>query len=146
MTAKDNRDEVFFYHWFDCPAYGIANLNGQPHFFEFQGYQPTPNPNYLLSPVSQDILQMAKESWDISKRWETAHRQGKVHANTHPYLDEDRQRGSELDAKLREAFVLDKENAIEKAATFSLKTPQQGSESSKDLMVQWTTPAPQNTP
>ena len=130
-------DEVFHYDWYDGPISGVANRNGKPYFFEYQKYNEINKESYYLTPIKEEILQLAIEDWQIWKRWDTAFHKGEVKIDTHPYLPEERKRGKELKEKLEKVLKIDKSNYIELDAEFRIKGNQENVLGMKKLIVKW---------
>jgi hypothetical protein len=96
-------EEVFTVtDFYDGPRQGVANFRGQPHFYDCifdKGHEEYPL-IYRLIPISQDILELAKEDWAIWKKWEAAFHSGKATLESHPALPQDRGRHEEIRAIL----------------------------------------------
>ena len=93
--------------WYDGPCRGIANFNGQPHYYEYQwyasldaGFEAVPG-DYLLTPLDAETYQLALEDWAIWQRWEVAFAAGTTTQATHPTLPEDQARHAEIEQVLR---------------------------------------------
>ena len=93
--------------YYDGPRKGIANFQGLPHFYEciFDEAEDEYSDLYRLTPISQPILELAKEDWAIWKRWEAAFRSGKTTIESHPALPQDRPRHEEIRAILDSALT-----------------------------------------
>ena len=130
--------------YYDGPRKGIANYQGIPHFYEceFGAANDDYSDRYQLTPIDEQLFQLALEDWGIWKRWEAAYYAGKTGLETHPALPEDRSRHEEL------AIILDNglqssSSAIVRIGKFSplgdLKLP---SGVLRPLQVEWTVPDP----
>jgi len=101
-------EEVFtVVDYYDGPRKGIANFRGQPHFYDciFDKTKDEYSDLYHLTPLSPDIFKLAKESWAIWKRWESAFHSGKATLESHPALPQDRARYQEIRAILDSALT-----------------------------------------
>ena len=108
--------------YYDGPRRGIANYLGNPHFYEceFDHDQDEYTDRYLLTPVSNETLQLAMEAWEIWKRWESAFHTGWTDISSHPAMPEDRPRHEALKRILDERLVTDKSNAMLCTAEFQV--------------------------
>jgi len=89
-----------------------------------------------MSPISDDILALAIESWAMWLRWSAAFERKETTIETHPCLPEDRARHAEIEAILKTALVLNEETAF--AATAQFRYNQGESSKSQSMQVQWT--------
>jgi hypothetical protein len=96
--------------YYDGPLRGIADYNGQPHFFDLYHCTFDESANeysylYRLTPVPRDVFRLALEDWEIWRRWEAAFHTGKATLDSYPALPHDAVRYAEikpaLDAALR---------------------------------------------
>jgi hypothetical protein len=93
--------------WYDGPRKGVANFDGQPHYYECQwyaGFEAEPG-DYLLTPVDAETYQLALEDWAIWQRWEAAFAAGTTPQATHPTLPEDQARHQEMEQLLLPKLV-----------------------------------------
>ncbi len=135
---KSEFEEVFSYDWYDGPISGVANKNGKPCFFEYQGYNESGKESFYLTPIENEILPIVIESWQIWKRWDIAFHKGKVEKETHPFLPNDKKRGEELSFILDRILKVDELNFVELGAEFKQKENQRGILGMKKLIVKWT--------
>jgi len=122
--------EVFF----DQPRKGFADYHGHPHVFasEWDEGADDYGSTYLLLPVSEDQLALAKENWAIFERWLAAHHEGSLTPDDkHPALAADRSRYDELGPLVEEALTLDEGSATRATAEF------RGGFAPLDLWVCW---------
>jgi hypothetical protein len=84
--------------YYDGPVRGIADFQGCPHLYEAE-WDDTADQyaaTFLLSPLSEEVVRLMLEDWDIWLRWEAAFHEGRTTHATHPALPEDRPRHLEL--------------------------------------------------
>ncbi len=98
--------------WYDGPRRGVANFEGNPHYYECQWYagldtgiEALPG-EYLLTPLNAETYQLALEDWAIWKRWEAAFAAGTTTQATHPTLPEDHARHDEIEQLLLPKLVI----------------------------------------
>lgn len=130
-------EKVYYYDYYDGPISGVADKNGKAHYFEYQGYMESAKECYCLSPISEELLQLAMESWAIWKRWDIAFHRGKVDISTHPYLEKDRKRGEHILAILDKRLKIDEANYVELDTEFEVAKNQKGIVGQKQFMVKW---------
>lgn len=90
--------------WYDGARTGVANYQGQPHYYECLSWEDSPQSadTYALTPLDGDTFQLALEDWDIWLRWQAAFQVGTTTEATHPALPEDQERQVVLRLLLRE--------------------------------------------
>lgn len=137
QSEKNSYEKIFSYDWYDGPISGVANRNGKPYFFEYQGYTETAKESYYLTPITNETLCLVIESWEIWKRWDNAFHNGKTGKETHPYLPADKKRGEELEKALKEELKIDQSNYIELYAEFKLAPNQKNVLGMKNIIVKW---------
>jgi hypothetical protein len=77
---KPGYDKVYTVNdYWDGPRAGIADFNGQPHYYECQFNEAKDDWSdiFLLKPIDSETLQLAMEDWDSWERWDTAYKEGK---------------------------------------------------------------------
>jgi hypothetical protein len=129
--------------YYDGPRQGIANYRGEPHFYDccFSDEKQDYINRYQLTPVSNEVFQLALEDWAIWKRWERAFKSGNTTQETHPALPEDRTRHQEIESFLAVHLRTDLEQAIVRSATFLiLKAQEQEAGTRTNLLVKWSEP------
>jgi hypothetical protein len=138
-------EEVFTVtDYYDGPRQGIADYLGLPHFYDciFSDERQNFTSVYHLTPVSDQIFQLALEDWAIWKRWEHAFKSGKTVMDTHPALPEDAVRHSEIEALLADGLKTDPTKSIVRAARFlALRQAEVGSGILAELLVKWSEPS-----
>jgi hypothetical protein len=57
--------------YFDGPRKGIANYQGNPHFYEciFDEVKDDYSGVFQLTPLDSETLKLAMEDWEIWRRW-----------------------------------------------------------------------------
>ena len=91
--------------WYDGPRGGIANYEGKPHLFQslFKDIGSEYEEDvFLLWPISPEAMALAREDWEIWRRWEKAFHAKDTSKETHPALPEDRARYEQLQPLLVE--------------------------------------------
>ena len=128
--------------YYDGPRRGIADFEGRPHLYEslFDSQVDEYSEIYLLTPVNQEILQLAMEYWETWTRWRAAFDKGKATRETHPALPIDRMRHDELKVVLDKVLVSDHSASTRAKAKF-LPPGESGRAltSTEALQVRWTT-------
>ena len=141
---KAGFEEVFTVtDYYDGPRQGIANYQGQPHFYDciFGGLKQDYSNLYRLTPVSQELLVLALEDWGIWKRWERAFYTGAVDRDSHPALPAERDRHLQIHQLLDGRLKTDIERCIVRTGVFAKATsaaPAPGI--LVDLLVRWSEP------
>src|ERR1700730_7771696 len=94
--------------WWDGAREGIADLNGEPHYYEchWDEEQDDWSEIYLLNRIDEETFRQAMEDWEIWLRWESAMKEGRTTQDTHPALPEDRARHDELAELLGKKLVI----------------------------------------
>lgn len=109
-------EPVFTVHdFYDGPRSGFASFGGAPHAYasEWDERVDDWNDAYLLSPITDEQLELAKEDWDIWCRWVSAHQDQRLAPeDAHPALAEDRPRHEKLRPLVEEALAVDKTRAV----------------------------------
>lgn len=111
--------------WYDGARQGVADLNGQPHYYENHWDEGTQfwSDIYHLKPLDAETFALAMKDWEIWLRWERAMKEGKTTGETHPALPEDKQRHIELEKILTERLVISPETSVKAAAEFIYGQP-----------------------
>jgi hypothetical protein len=126
--------------YYDGPRQGIANFEGEPHFYECISDPSTDIELYFLTPIDNQTFRLAMEDWDIWRRWEAAFHAGKTSQETHPALPEDRARHEELE-QLLDKSLQSSPDAIKRTGTFTTvrqSEPMPGV--MRRLQVRWSNP------
>lgn len=129
--------------YYDGPRQGIAGYLGLPHFYDciFSDEKQNFTSVYHLTPVSDQIFQLALEDWAIWKRWEHAFKSGKKVMDTHPALPEDAVRHSAIKTLVADRLKTDPSKSIDRAARFlALRQAEVGSGVLTVLLVKWSEP------
>lgn len=106
--------------WYDGPRRGIADVNSRPHLYVscWTYIDSDEDDVFLLSPISEEVFQLALEDWQIWERWSIAHRNGEVTAETHPCLPYERERHLAVGQELKDRLVLDEHAMFSATAVF----------------------------
>jgi len=147
MTSSDLKlgyERVFTVtDYFDGPRQGIANFQGQPHFYEciFDEVVDEYSDSYQLTPINGAIFDLAKEDWAIWQRWELAFHTGKATIESHPALPQDRARHEEIRTIVDPALKTDGNHCIIRAGLFETIGPSELPKGvQRPLQVRWTEP------
>ena len=111
-----------------------------PHLYEsiWDDVLDNYSTSFRLSPVSNSILELALEDWNIWRRWETAFHRGETTKDTHPALPIDARRHEELKRLLKHKLIIDAGNFVLATAEFRVRDnnprPEYGM---KPLEVKW---------
>ncbi len=107
--------------WYDGARKRVADLNGQPHYFENywdEDNEPFWSDVFFLRAIDADTFALFMEDWKIWLQWESAFKKGKTTQETHPCLPEDKQRHEELISILDKRLVVCFETDIKANAEF----------------------------
>ena len=94
-------EEVFTVtDYYDGPRQGIANYCGSAHIYDCVVSEEKQNYSslYRLTPVTDQVFQLALEDWAIWQRWERAFKAGQTSEKTHSSLPEDAVRHTEFES------------------------------------------------
>jgi hypothetical protein len=127
--------------YWDGPLNGIANFQGNPHFYEriFDSSIDDYSDVYRLTPVDERTFRVALEDWEIWCRWEWAFHSGKAGIESHPALPEDAARHEELKRILNKALQ-SSTNAIIQRGAFSARGDSNMPGIRRRQQVKWTNP------
>jgi hypothetical protein len=106
--------------FYDGPRGGVANFHGSPHVYESQFSDSINNytDSFRLSPIADDVFQLALEDWAIWLRWDAAYKRGDTPHKTHPALPADRDRHHELERLLDGRLVINTTDFVLATAEF----------------------------
>ena len=106
--------------YYDGPRGGVADFRGAPHVYESEFSDTLNNytDSFRLSPISDDLFQLALEDWAIWLRWDAAYKRGDTPHETHPALPADRDRHDELEQLLNGRLVIDPSDFVLVTAEF----------------------------
>ena len=127
--------------YYDGPRKGVANFRGQPYFYHciFDDAKGEYSDLYHLTPLSQRIFELAKEDWDIWKRWEAAFHSGKATAQSRPALSQDRSRHEEMRVILDSALTTNAAVCVSQRGSFErLGSDEYPKGVIRPLQVRWT--------
>ncbi len=131
--------------WYDGPRGGIAEFCGESHLFQsdFTDLSADDPDTFLLMPLGPDVVRLAREDWDIWRRWESAFYLGHTTKDTHPALPEDRARQEEVSRLLDGKLVADPARSTRARAEFRPRSEAVWSgHGMAPLKVRWTPLAP----
>ncbi len=131
--------------FYDGPRQGVANFRGNPHFYNciFDENRQDYSNLFELTPVSQEVFDLAMEDWAIWERWESAYRKGEVTLESHGSLPQDRARHGELKTILDGLLRTDRETCFIRVGTFAVEsTPELPIGAMRPLQVKWDGPTP----
>ena len=124
----NSRDRILTVHdYYDGPRLGVAELNGVTHIYEaeFDHNAEEYAGIYFLSPISQDLLALVMEDWEIWLRWEKESKAGRAPPETHPALPSDRANHERLKALIGDRLKTDPQTRKRYKATFFWSAPGQ---------------------
>ncbi|TWU05788.1 hypothetical protein [Stieleria varia] len=100
--------------YYDGPRGGVADFRGTPHVYESEFSDTLGNytDSFRLSPITDDLFQLALEDWAVWLRWNAAYKRGDTPHETHPALPDDRARHEELQRLLNGKLVIDPDNFV----------------------------------
>ncbi|MER5924808.1 hypothetical protein [Streptomyces mirabilis] len=71
--------------WYDGPRAGLADVDGQPHYFQGYDYDSADEADeYSVWPASDAAVGLEREQWAIFARWNERHQAGTVGPESHP--------------------------------------------------------------
>lgn len=120
---KPGYEQVFTVtDYYDGPRQGVASFKGRPHFYDciFSEARGDFSELYRLTPIPDHIFELAKEDWDIWKRWELAFHAGNTTLKSHPALPQDKARHEEIRAVLEPILKTDNEYSIVQTGVFEV--------------------------
>jgi hypothetical protein len=84
--------------YYDGARRGIAEFEGNPHYYEcqFDVDRHEYSSVFRLTPITNEVFELAMERNRIWLRWSAAFKNGQVTIETHPALPEERPRYDEL--------------------------------------------------
>ena len=125
--------------YYDGPRAGVADFNGEPHYYEcqFDEVQSNWSDIFLLKRLDSETFQLALEDWEIWERWNVAHEEGRVSEDTHPALPEERERHNQIYTILQTKLKSEPEKEIKAKAEFKVVEPKRKGQSIADLQVKW---------
>ena len=138
MSASDYENVYTVTEWYDGERAGVADFNGQPHYYEClfdESFVYTST--YLLHPIDSETFRLALEDWEIWERWDAVRKEGNVNLETHPALPEDRARHDEIAAVLKSKLVVDPTRDVKAMADFRVLEPKREGKSMASLQVKW---------
>jgi len=127
--------------YYDGPRTGIADLDGQPHYFEcvFDAVLGNYTKKFKVYQDDLVLFSRAKEQWAIFREWEMKHSLGEASIDTHPGSIGVNERYDELEVLIKNGISNLKQvgikNAVFNAAREQPKLPPG---CLRDLEVQWT--------
>jgi hypothetical protein len=134
-------EEVFTVtDYYDGARQGIANFNNLPHFYEciFDEVGDECSDVYRLTPISQDIFELAKEDWAIFKKWEAAFHAGKSTEKSCPALPQDSARHKQIRAILDSVLKTDAAVCVTQRGSFKRLGSEEYPEGvMRPLQVKW---------
>jgi hypothetical protein len=129
--------------YYDGPVQGIANYQGEPHFYEsiFDEANDEYSKLFRLTPLDAETFHLAMEDWNIWKRWEFAYLGGQTDISTHPALPHDANRHTELKRILDGTLVTDPQKAFTRVGQFDVfGEPRLPNGVIRPLQVKWIPP------
>lgn len=133
-------DILYSLDWYDGPRSGVADYNGQPHFFESQWADiGTADEDWFkLSPITKEVFEQEIELWGLWKKWKAAYDAGLTEQEYHPFLPADRLRGEELEELQKTQLKLDEESYLIAQADFVSIKQVLPHAADAEMMVEWT--------
>jgi hypothetical protein len=106
--------------YYDGPRQGVANCQGQPHFYDcvFDQKEDEYSDLYRLAPIDQQTFELAVEAWAIWRKWELAYHSGKVKSESHPALRADTTKYRRISRKLDARLKTDPAKSISRKGNF----------------------------
>ena len=127
------------FNYYDGPREGIADMDGKPHVYKCQFSEADDDWTDLfwLMEIDQALFGLAKEEYEIFRRWRAEFDSGEVALDSGPALPADRSRFAELKAAIGNRLDVVQGRTITKRAHFSFD----GSTTDPTLaawLVEWT--------
>lgn len=126
--------------YYDGPGRGVAHFHGRSHLYESQyvDIDSDAEDEFLLTPLSPDVVEAAVEDWAIWLRWQEAFHRGHGQQDTHPALPVDRARHEELAARLARKLKGDPASGIRAHGEFRVREDSSKQFGWRELEVRWT--------
>ncbi len=126
--------------YYDGPVEGVTSLNGEPHVYKciFDHNEDEYSKNYYLQPISNEILTLVLEQWEIWLRWKAAFDKGLTTRESHPSLPAERKRYDEIQNLIQSEINIIEESCKIMQARFQV--PSKPNWEAKWL-VQWIKPS-----
>ncbi|MER6076168.1 hypothetical protein ABT187_47055 [Streptomyces sp. NPDC001817] len=71
--------------WYDGPRFGLADVDGKPHYFQNDDYDHADEANeYRVWPADEAAVELEREQWAIFARWNQRYEAGTVTSESHP--------------------------------------------------------------
>lgn len=99
LTAEGFEPVLTEKNWYDGPIAGIAMVNGTPHSFIRDPAPGRPEEAFLAWPVSEEMLAIEKELYDIFVQWLIRYNAGEAELDEHPESSGSDPRYNELKAQ-----------------------------------------------
>jgi hypothetical protein len=129
--------------YYDGPREGIADFQGEPHFFEctFNEAKDDYTELFRLTPLDAEAFRLAMEDWNIWRRRELAFHTGEADISTHPALPREAGRHEELKRVLEKSLVTNLGKAFTKVGRFEvIGEPSLPKGVLRPLQVKWAEP------
>lgn len=69
--------------WYDGPRAGVADVDGEPHYFQGYDYDDEAD-EYAVWPASSAAVELEREQWAIYVSWNERYEAGTVGLDAHP--------------------------------------------------------------
>jgi hypothetical protein len=124
--------------YYDGPRAGVADFQGEPHYFECPedesiGYSSY----YYLRKIDEEAFRLALEDYEIWKRWKAAFDAGKATLESHPCLPSEKERHDELSAYLEERLKVDTKKDLKVIPRFEYRLRKLSDERAESIWVKW---------
>lgn len=71
--------------WYDGPRFGLADVDGEPHYFQNDDYGHADETNeHRVRPADEVAVKLEREQWAIFARWNQRYEAGTVTTESHP--------------------------------------------------------------
>ena len=107
--------------YYDGPRTGVANFQGEPHFYDciFDQKRDDYSNLFQLTPIDQRTFELALAAWEIWRKWEAAYQQGKVKWGSHPALQADTTKCRKMTKMLERLLKTDPKRSITRIGHFA---------------------------
>jgi len=125
--------------YWDGPRVGVADFQGQPHYFEcvFDEALDEWSSSFWLHSLEPETFNLVMENWRLWERWRDAFNEGRADDDSHPCLPEDRAKYQVNSVVLKERLRIDLASDIRAKGQFERVGPHDRSTNRWQWTVTW---------
>lgn len=130
--------QVVHDYW-DGPRSGVAEYDGRPHWFEniFNEQQDDYSDFFWLTPLNEEIFELAKQQAEMFLRWRQAFNRREVDLSTHPTLPGDRETYNRLAAVIKQEVVANTSRRFKRRGQLKRLGPPVEPSNISEFQVKW---------